>query len=295
VSNDGSNWNLLWENSASSFQDTTWTGMEFDISAVADGEPTVFVRWTMGDSDGSVTYSGWNIDEVEIWGATSGTPPTATPTRTPTYTPVPPTPTPTEIPTEIPPTEIPPTEVPPTEIPPTEIPPTEIPPTEIPPTEIPPTEIPPTETAVPPTNTPVPPTNTPVPPTDTPVPPTETPEPTPGDIICDLILNQTLFHPNDTFLLECRKVNPGPVVTVEHYILLEVLGQFWFWPSWTQDLDFQLADLPPASDETEEILTFTWPTGAGSFDGIRFWAAYLAPSSATIVGLYDMVEWGYAE
>ena len=79
--------------------------MVYDISSVADNRPTVYLRWVMGTTDVSVTYCGWNIDDVEIWGDTDGplptptpTPPpspTLTPTRTPTPTHGPPTHTPT--------------------------------------------------------------------------------------------------------------------------------------------------------------------------------------------------------
>ncbi|RIK68413.1 MAG: hypothetical protein DCC66_10145, partial [Planctomycetota bacterium] len=33
-----------------------------------DNQPTVYIRWGMGVTDSSVTYQGWNIDDVEIWG-----------------------------------------------------------------------------------------------------------------------------------------------------------------------------------------------------------------------------------
>jgi len=65
VSSDGSNWTNVWEN-GSSMSDAAWVTQEFDISAVADFEPTVYLRWTMGTTDGSVTYCGWNIDDIQI-------------------------------------------------------------------------------------------------------------------------------------------------------------------------------------------------------------------------------------
>ncbi len=65
VSNDGANWTTPWENSGS-MSDGSWSQQVFDISAVADGQSTVFLRWTMGTTDGSVRYCGWNIDDVEI-------------------------------------------------------------------------------------------------------------------------------------------------------------------------------------------------------------------------------------
>jgi len=68
VSNDGVNWTELWANPEDTVSDTEWSQMVFDISAVADGQPTVYVRWTMGPTDATNTYPGWNIDDVEFWG-----------------------------------------------------------------------------------------------------------------------------------------------------------------------------------------------------------------------------------
>jgi len=46
----------------------------FDLSGVADNQPTVYLRWAMGSSDSSVTYPGWNIDDIELWGIVPQTP-----------------------------------------------------------------------------------------------------------------------------------------------------------------------------------------------------------------------------
>ena len=67
VSTDGSNWDEIWTN-GSEITDSSWNLVEYDISDYADGEETVYVRWTQGTTDGSWLYSGWNIDDVEIWG-----------------------------------------------------------------------------------------------------------------------------------------------------------------------------------------------------------------------------------
>ena len=68
VSNDGSSWATVWSNTSTSISDSAWSQQIYDISAVADGQPTVYVRWGMGPTGGSVTYPGWNIDDVEIRG-----------------------------------------------------------------------------------------------------------------------------------------------------------------------------------------------------------------------------------
>ena len=66
VSNDGDYWTTVWENTAA-VADTSWTQIDLDISAVADDQPTVFLRWTMGKVNNGGPYCGWNIDDVQFW------------------------------------------------------------------------------------------------------------------------------------------------------------------------------------------------------------------------------------
>ena len=82
VSTDGSDWTTIWANSEQ-IADDSWTLQEFDISSVADGEATVYLRWTMGETDGSWKFCGWNIDDVEIWAIGGEEPDTAPPTPDP--------------------------------------------------------------------------------------------------------------------------------------------------------------------------------------------------------------------
>ena len=66
VSNNGSNWTTVWQNEAE-VADSTWVLQDVDISAVADNQPIVYLRWTMGTTDGGLTYCGWNIDDVSLY------------------------------------------------------------------------------------------------------------------------------------------------------------------------------------------------------------------------------------
>jgi hypothetical protein len=68
VSNDGTNWTTVWSHSGSAISDSAWSQQTFSIASVADGRSNVYLRWGMGPTDGSVTYPGWNIDDIEIWG-----------------------------------------------------------------------------------------------------------------------------------------------------------------------------------------------------------------------------------
>ena len=66
ASNNGVNWTTLWQNEAE-VADSAWVFQNLDISAVADGQPTVYLRWTMGTTDSNLTYCGWNIDDIGLY------------------------------------------------------------------------------------------------------------------------------------------------------------------------------------------------------------------------------------
>ncbi|MDF7824664.1 S8 family serine peptidase [Pontiellaceae bacterium B12227] len=68
VSNDGLIWHSVWTHTGGSFSESSWNEVVYDISAIADDASSVWVRWGMGTTDGSVTYPGWNIDDVTIEG-----------------------------------------------------------------------------------------------------------------------------------------------------------------------------------------------------------------------------------
>jgi hypothetical protein len=66
VSNNGTNWVTVWQNPDAELADTSWNEVDLDISAVADNRPAVYLRWTMGTTDGGWRYCGWNIDDLQL-------------------------------------------------------------------------------------------------------------------------------------------------------------------------------------------------------------------------------------
>ncbi|UCD94213.1 MAG: choice-of-anchor J domain-containing protein [Candidatus Zixiibacteriota bacterium] len=65
VSNNGTDWTTVWQNT-SCLGDLDWQSMDLDISAIADGQTTVYLRWTMGPTNPWTRYCGWNIDDVRV-------------------------------------------------------------------------------------------------------------------------------------------------------------------------------------------------------------------------------------
>ena len=68
VSNNGTTWTELWNNGWSEVADFCWSPREYSISAVADNQPAVYILWGYQIGSGAWAYSGWNIDDIEIWG-----------------------------------------------------------------------------------------------------------------------------------------------------------------------------------------------------------------------------------
>ena len=106
-STDGINWVVLWENPFSfdiDTSDSSWRTVALNLPSSADGAAGLRLRWAMGPTDSFNNYSGWNIDDIEIWGIPTGPLPGPSPTGqpaspTPAQTVVPsPSPTPSPVP-----------------------------------------------------------------------------------------------------------------------------------------------------------------------------------------------------
>lgn len=60
------NWVQIWANPGSNINDNSFSMQTFDISNYVASNPNFAVRFGMGTTDGSVHYTGWNIDDVRI-------------------------------------------------------------------------------------------------------------------------------------------------------------------------------------------------------------------------------------
>ncbi len=118
----------------------------------------------------------------------------------------------------------------------------------------------------------------------------------PPPYMSDLALNDTMFTPGEPFRLTLRTVNNTATAKGVHlYVVLDVYGSYFFWPSWrSSPPDFKARNLAPNSDNTENILNFTWPAGVGSASGIKVWHAMLDASTQQLLYDVDMVEFSYS-
>ena len=118
--------------------------------------------------------------------------------------------------------------------------------------------------------------------------PTATPAWYGEDPAMRLLLNAGDFGGGDDFLLEAEFWNPGTApLHVDTFIVLSVIGNYWFWPSWihlSDGIDFDDMMLPAQVVSGEEILEFTWPAGAGAASDLCFLGVILDHDTGTWYG-----------
>jgi hypothetical protein len=68
ISVGGGGWQTVWENTER-IDGGSWQEQVHDLTSQAAGQSDVRIRWTMGETDSSWRFAGWNIDDVVIEGA----------------------------------------------------------------------------------------------------------------------------------------------------------------------------------------------------------------------------------
>ena len=65
-------WRTVWDWNSYTTNPSSWTQMNHDISQYATGNSNLQIRFKLGRTDGSVTYTGWNVDDVSVEPTTGG-------------------------------------------------------------------------------------------------------------------------------------------------------------------------------------------------------------------------------
>jgi hypothetical protein len=135
--------------------------------------------------------------------------------------------------------------------------------------------------------------------TPTPTPPEGTPTATP-EIPCTVTgatisMPSDFFRGGDIFYLDVYLCNTDNAqYNVPLFVILDVYGQLFFAPSFTEEFDMYDVTLPPNEQIMKSILQqFTWPHGAGEASGIIFYAAMTDPEITGLFGELDMAVFGW--
>ena len=66
VTNSNSGWVTVYQNPYGSVNDNSFSQSSHDVSSYINGNSAFQVRFGLGSSDGSITYTGWNVDDVTL-------------------------------------------------------------------------------------------------------------------------------------------------------------------------------------------------------------------------------------
>ena len=116
------------------------------------------------------------------------------------------------------------------------------------------------------------------------------------ELTTKIITPGTQIHTGDSFFINVDVQNDSGmnVHNAQMVFILDVFEQYWFWPQWHEVFDYSSQHLMKGSNEIEILPSFTWPdAGSDSVAGLRFWAAVLEDDLSTLLGSYDMLQWGY--
>ncbi len=145
-------------------------------------------------------------------------------------------------------------------------------------------------------------TPTPVPsytPTPTPPhtpPPTETPTITPtssaDEFNFTLQLTDDFLEPGDYFDLTAEYYNPLELFQADVYVVLDVLGAYFWHPQWTQEISHELTTFVMGTG-TLDILQFTWPDVQDRLNGLFFYGAVTEQGTFEFLDDVSVIQFGY--
>jgi len=111
-----------------------------------------------------------------------------------------------------------------------------------------------------------------------------------------------MFYPGDQFYLNAKVNNSGvPLGELPLFVVLDVFGVMFFWPSWTKfdppeysDIDYSLIEVTTGVQTIPILQAFTWPPiGGPEVTGLYFYGALVSSDFSELIGDMDTVTFGY--
>jgi hypothetical protein len=66
ISSNTTTWDNVWVHNGPAISESAWSLQSYNISSFADNRPAVQIRFGMGTTNGSVSYPGWNMDDIRV-------------------------------------------------------------------------------------------------------------------------------------------------------------------------------------------------------------------------------------
>lgn len=102
------------------------------------------------------------------------------------------------------------------------------------------------------------------------------------------------YSPGDLFSCTVTPCSPVTLKDTPLFVILDVYGELYFWPSFSE-FDFQSMTIDPIQLPIEVIPEFLWPDNAGTAHSLVWYAGLTDSYFTTILGQFDVLEFGYGE
>ncbi len=130
-------------------------------------------------------------------------------------------------------------------------------------------------------------------------PPTPTPSSPPptGNATVQIQMPSSYFHPGDLFWANTVVNNTGSsLVNVKLFVVLDVYGQYWFWPYWQGYPPYYSwweGNIDPGNWTWSVFDAFYWPNVGSSMSGIRFYSVITDSTITQTRSNLATAEWGF--
>ena len=112
--------------------------------------------------------------------------------------------------------------------------------------------------------------------------------------IISIDTNQDVYYAGDQFELTYQIDNSNKSGTnADLYIVLDVWGNYYFYPTWSEDISYENIDIPEDTIIEKTILNFTWPEGAGEGNDIKFYIALCEPDTYNLLTDFDSCSFSF--
>ena len=111
--------------------------------------------------------------------------------------------------------------------------------------------------------------------------------------VVDLVLNDDVYEAGEQFILTFNCYNPLETMTLDTYVVLDIYGHYYFYPTWTEDINFESRTYPSGETSSFTVLSFQWPSGVGSGGPFTFYGALTYHGTFELVGNYDSASFSY--
>ncbi len=116
---------------------------------------------------------------------------------------------------------------------------------------------------------------------------------TPEEFEIELVLPDASFGTGDIFRLDLEIVNPGATRSVDLYVLLEVFGEYWCYPSWislAENIDCKTISVRAGSQDLLNIIPEFAMPNVGATGPLYFYAALFNEGTLSVDSLVSNVS-----